>query len=614
MTATELLPSLRGAKRNGKGWLALCPAHDDHEPSLSVKDGNNGGVVLHCFAGCSTQQVCAALGIDIRELMPDGYATDTLSHAGRIVETYDYTDEHGNLLSQVTRLEPKKFQQRRPDGKGGWLWNLTDVRRVLYRLRELLADATVMIFICEGEKDVDRLHALGLVATTNAGGAGRWRDEYSEALRGRDVCILPDNDSPGRTHAQRVANSLLDVAASVRILALPGLPEKGDVSDWLDGGGTADTLKRLAASARVAVHSVHSVQGVNSVNIGVGLFQRRPMNEWLKDAASKPIPRKLCGDFWAEGELAILFGSTGDGKTAFAVQCGNDIACGTSSNGLELDAEAQGVLYFDFELSDSQQLRRYADDPGDTDRSYSNRYSFANGLERIEVNAASAMFLDADWEQYLLSEVEREIVDSGVKIVIVDNVTWLSRETDKGKFALPLMQRLCELKKRLNLSVLVLAHTPKRDEIRPISLNDLAGSRILANFADAVIAIGKSATEPRVRYLKQLKIRSGEMVYSTQNVAVFQFEKAGNFLGFTFKGCSTESEHLKAVDGTRDERIARACALSAEGRTQREIAAKLGVSVGTVNKYVRSDNSAHDVHVVHSLNSVNRRNTVTGEL
>jgi len=162
----------------------------------------------------------------------------------KIAATYDYRDEAGELLMQVVRMEPKTFRQRRPDGDG-WSWSVKGVRPVLYRLPELLAAPDAVVYLVEGEKDADRLASLGLVATTNAGGAGKWKPEHSEFLRGRQVVILPDNDDAGRKHAQKVAKALLEVAAA-RIVGLQGLDEKGDVSDWLDAGGTADRLLQLA--------------------------------------------------------------------------------------------------------------------------------------------------------------------------------------------------------------------------------------------------------------------------------------------------------------------------------------------------------------------------------
>ncbi len=170
----------------------------------------------------------------------------------RIVTIYDYRDETGALLFQTVRYCPKDFKYRRPDGKGGWIWNLDGVRRVLYRLPELLAaDPAALVFIPEGEKDADRLRSLGLVATSNPMGAGTWRSEYNQDLAGRHVVILPDNDSDGRRHKEQVAGEVHSTAASIRVLELPGLPERGDISDWLDAGHTVEKLRELVGAVPV---------------------------------------------------------------------------------------------------------------------------------------------------------------------------------------------------------------------------------------------------------------------------------------------------------------------------------------------------------------------------
>ncbi|MBK9181472.1 MAG: toprim domain-containing protein [Acidimicrobiales bacterium] len=167
--------------------------------------------------------------------------------ARRVVETYDYLDEAGELLYQVCRTDPKGFFQRRPDGRGGWATGLGEVRRVLYRLPELLARPAWPVLLVEGERDVHALEAVGLLATTAAMGAGNWLDDYARSLRGRRVVILPDNDSPGRAHAERAAGSLLVARAeSVRVVELPGLPDKGDVRDWL----ATHTREELIAAIR----------------------------------------------------------------------------------------------------------------------------------------------------------------------------------------------------------------------------------------------------------------------------------------------------------------------------------------------------------------------------
>lgn len=244
-SAIELLLSkLPDAKTNGNGWSALCPAHDDRNPSLSIAESDNGGALVNCHAGCSVEAICAAVGLTLSDLMPAG-DNPKINSKRRIVATYDYRDEAGNLLFQVVRYEPKDFRQRRPKPGGDWDWSVKGVRVVPYRLSDLLADPTRFVAVAEGEKDVDDLAQIDVVATCNAGGAGKWTAQHAEFLRGRRVVVLPDNDEPGRNHAQQVALSLHSVGASVRVVELPGLPAKGDVSDWIAAGGTKEGLIRL---------------------------------------------------------------------------------------------------------------------------------------------------------------------------------------------------------------------------------------------------------------------------------------------------------------------------------------------------------------------------------
>jgi hypothetical protein len=158
-------------------------------------------------------------------------------------------DETGNLLFQVVRFNPKGFQQRRPKSDGNWVWSVKGIRAIPYRLPELLADKTLPVVVVEGEKDVDSLAAWGIPATCNAGGAGKWTPDHAAFLAGRDVAIIPDNDEAGQNHALQVARSLHGVAASVRVVTLPNLPLKGDVSDWIAAGGTLDELVNLMTAA-----------------------------------------------------------------------------------------------------------------------------------------------------------------------------------------------------------------------------------------------------------------------------------------------------------------------------------------------------------------------------
>lgn len=166
---------------------------------------------------------------------------------GQIVASYDYLGANGNLVFQVTRWEPKTFSQRRPDGNGGWIKSVKGIELVPYHLPEIIKAKAV--FIVEGEKDCDALAALGLTATTSPQGAGKWRTCYNQWFAGKRVCILPDADTPGREHAQKVAGNLCGVAEVVKILELPNLPPKGDVSDWLSAGGTREALLEMVKAA-----------------------------------------------------------------------------------------------------------------------------------------------------------------------------------------------------------------------------------------------------------------------------------------------------------------------------------------------------------------------------
>lgn len=247
ITINDLLNRLKGVRRTAHGATAKCPAHEDDNPSLSIGTGDGGKLLVKCHAGCSTTDVLEAVDLKMSDLFP----ADESGFAARFSETYDYRDEEGTLLFQAVRLKsPKTFRQRRPDGAGNWSWTLGDVRRVLYRLPELLASpADTRVFIVEGEKDVERLAQLNVLATTNPMGAGKWEHVDDEPLRGRQVVILPDNDDAGTVHADDVARALLDKATETRVLRLPDLPEKGDVSDWIASGGTAEALVKLASTA-----------------------------------------------------------------------------------------------------------------------------------------------------------------------------------------------------------------------------------------------------------------------------------------------------------------------------------------------------------------------------
>jgi putative DNA primase/helicase len=262
----DVVAHFPGAKRTPNGWQAKCPSHEDKVASLSIHQEEEGKVLLHCHAGCESETVLRAVGLKISDLFSDARRTAwrgtipgnkkrrSAPSDSMIVAEYDYRDESGNLLYQAVRLDPKDFRFRRrvvTSTSAGWAWNMDGVRKIIYRLPEAMAAIAdgKPVFVVEGEKDVSTLDRLGLVATCNPGGAGKWIKAFAPYFREADVVILPDNDPPGRDHAETVAKTLQGHAKRIRVVRLPNLPPKGDVTDWVEAGSSVDEIVKLVEAA-----------------------------------------------------------------------------------------------------------------------------------------------------------------------------------------------------------------------------------------------------------------------------------------------------------------------------------------------------------------------------
>jgi hypothetical protein len=262
----------------------------------------------------------------------------------RIAATYDYVDGNGELQFQVVRFQPKDFRQRRPDGNGGWIWKLDGIAPLPYRLAELLAaPAPTPVFVVEGEKDADSLRDRLLVATTSPGGAGKFPATFAGYFAGRHVIILPDNDPAGERHAQDVAAKLQGQAASIRILRLPGLPEKGDASDWLAAGGTAEELQRLAAEAPEWRPEPEPEPHTTPADAPAFLS----VSAWLE--RQTPPADRLLGDLITTSTRTFLVGRTGLGKTNLAMGAAVGISSGAGLLHWRSDRPGR-VLYIDGEM------------------------------------------------------------------------------------------------------------------------------------------------------------------------------------------------------------------------------------------------------------------------
>src|SRR5262245_33549755 len=334
-------------QRRAAEWRGACPIHQGKNDNFSVNP-NTG--LWSCFSTCGRggdilDLEAALTGADfptcklevfrqVGRFEPDKYWHSSTRTSGnsateaagawREVARYPYEDQDGNLLFEAARyLKPdgeKVFRQRRPDGHGGVIWNLDGIERVPYRLPELLKAETV--YLPEGEKDVHALEEWGLVASCNPGGSGSSHlyTGWADFFRDRHIVILPDNDDPGRKHAAAVAAALLSVAASVRVLELPGLPPKGDVTDWRDAGGSLEQFHKLTEAA-----SVVDTAALSELRVRWGLADEEPsrgrcveagslVTRRLSDISAKPVSWLWPGRI-ARGKVSIVAGNPGLGKS-----------------------------------------------------------------------------------------------------------------------------------------------------------------------------------------------------------------------------------------------------------------------------------------------------------
>ena len=301
----------------------------------------------------------------------------------------------------------------------------------------------------------------------------------------------------------------------------------------------------------------------------IGMFTIRTANRTIAEAAMRPNPRQLYQELWYEGEVCCLFSDSNLGKSIYAVQMADTIAT------------LRPVLLVDCELTDKQFQMRY------TDIDTGVMHIFPELLYRAEINPNT---LDVkDYETKIFHHIEAAAQHMKCNIIIIDNLTYLCNSSDKGVDAGLFMMKLMNLKKKYGWSLLIIAHTPKRSLMSPITQNDLAGSKKLYNFFDSVFAIGKSAKDIRLRYVKQLKVRAGEFRYDSSNVIVYEIEKTDGFVHFEFKEFSTEKEHLK--ERTEKEITSthrNVHELKSQGKSTREIAAYLGLSKSKVDRLIHT--------------------------
>jgi putative DNA primase/helicase len=506
----------------GRGQSIRCPAHEDRRASLSVSRGEGTKLLAYCHAGCTTDAIVSAAGLQLSDLFTDA---PRATHAPLAVDrTYDYVDESGALLYQVCRMAPKDFRQRRPDARGGWIWSLGDVRRVLYRLPDL-SDSRLVI-LAEGEKDVDALRARGLSATTSPQGAGKWRDAYADQLVAANVThaiILPDNDPQGRAHAATIARSCTAKGIRARVVELPDLPIKGDVSDWL--AGQAPDLQ--GASLRAALEGMAKAAPEVYTPAGEPQTARPGSRGPIVTALSTVAPEEvdwLWRYRFARGKFTLLAGEPGLGKTYLLMDCAARISRGAAwpDGGL---APLATVLYLTAEdgLGDTlrPRLDRLDGDP-----------SKVHVLEAIREpdGSRSAVSLVRD-----LEHLAAAIAQVRPALVVIDPINAYLGKTDtyRDSEVRSALMPIKDLIEQHRCALVAISHLSK--DAQRAALHRPSGSIAFVAAARLVLALAADPNEPDRRLLAPLK---------------GNIEKAAPVLGFRVdgEGLHWEADAVSDVD------------------------------------------------------------------
>ncbi len=306
-----------------------------------------------------------------------------------------------------------------------------------------------------------------------------------------------------------------------------------------------------------------------------GLLSIKAANEWIQESLRTPDPKMYFYDLIVEHENTVIFAASNVGKSILAVQIAEDIA------------RAEKVLYVDLELSSKQFQMRYSD--ARTGKSH----TFPSNFSRAEIDPE--LMMGANLEQEILDSIEAA-AKKGTKFFVIDNITFICNGAESGLKAGLFMKQLVRLKKKYNLTTIVIAHTPKRRNWKPITQNDLAGSAKLINFFDAgiAIALARSAHDNNLRYLKQVKVRTGEFQFDAENVLVMEVNKDDGYLKFDVLGCASEDDHLNKLDGDEvASEIMELLMMQRNGMSIRQIAEEKCMSKSTVQRRLENAKKAN---------------------
>jgi replicative DNA helicase len=508
----ERFPSLK--INNQREWRGPCPVHQGDDPNFSV---NAETGLAQCYSQCGRGWDPISLEMELSgDDFPHAKARvfeivgrpDVPWEERNVEAIYDYTDAENKLLYQVLRYHGKAFKQRRPDGFGGWRWGLGDVQRVPFRLPKVAA--ADFVAVVEGEKDVLRLERLGMVATCNSGGAGQFRPELVTHFTGKQVAIFSDNDEPGRQHALKVAALIAPVAKSIKIVELPRLPVKGDVSDFINAGGSLEDLRELYRKAQpwtpewefaVTIPNendkyVRTIDQEIEAAGGLDAFWN------LADFPGLPTPfpklNSILGGGMRNGEVYVIGANQGAGKTSLALQFG-----------MAALQKGFGVVIFSMEMGWRAVFQRMAGIEAQVDllafREAQQRKLDCDG-DRLSLARATAEI--SQWKllvstkpavtpDYILSETQRLAAAGPVDLVIVDHMQLMAADrnsrSDYEKFT-AISRAMKQTAVEMDVPLLLVSQTSRsnsREHRAELDVADLRGSGAIEEDAAAVFLLSE---------------------------------------------------------------------------------------------------------------------------
>ena len=502
MTISEILSSLKNVNGSGDQYTALCPAHDDKQNSLSIGMGDKG-IVLHCHAGCSTENIIQAMGLTINDLFYEQRNPSMNSSGKREIEAvYDYTDINGKVVhSSIRYRNPKGFSQRRPDPikPGQWIYNLKDIQPVIYNLPSVAKaiKEEKPIFIVEGEKDADNLIKLGFTATTNPMGAGKWREHYSDYLLGAICYIIADNDKPGNEHAVNVAKLLKGKAKTVKMIDLkrefPELPEKGDVSDFFTIAGGKDLHGCLELFKKMVNDAAEFSEKGNDSTKKSGLV-------CISDITPQDV-EWLWKPYIPLGKISLMRGDPGQGKTTVSLTLASIVSngCAFPTESGFTATEAGNVLYITAE-----------DGLADT---------IAPRLIKAKANISRVFsYEESTIEQlsFMNPKFEELIKEAKPRLVIVDPIQAYLGSTVDGHRAnevRPVMHHIGTLAEKYNCAIVLIEHMNKGVGVKGLYRG--LGSIDITAAARSILLVGSNPEDENdkgIAHIKSNLARHGKVI------------------------------------------------------------------------------------------------------